>query len=155
MQGKYFTMSPFWGPVIHRALLVMALKKDSRRIFFQNFHVSKNWRHTVWTVNDPYPFIESIHTLNERVCIGSNLRVWVDSRRHWWSKLYIALFIFWYFEWCGITDTCYLCRRCNQEFLNLNSLKTFCHNHTYRNLTGHWQAQNRFKMKGSWVFIFF
>ena len=32
---------------------------------------------------DPYPFIESIHTLNKRV--------WIDSRRHWWSRLYVII----------------------------------------------------------------
>ena len=40
---------------------------------------------TSWV--NPYPFIESIHTLNKKVWIDSILRVWIDLRRHWRSTL--------------------------------------------------------------------
>ena len=33
---------------------------------------------------DPYPFIESIHTLNKKVWINSNLSVWIDSNLKVW-----------------------------------------------------------------------
>ena len=53
---------------------------------------------------DPYPFIELIHTIRfesihtffiegmDRL----NKRVWIDSRHHWRSTLYVA---FWYLVW--------------------------------------------------------
>ena len=36
-----------------------------------------------------YPFIESIHPDYKRVWIDSILKVWIDSRRHWQSTLYV------------------------------------------------------------------
>ena len=40
---------------------------------------------------NPYPFIESIHTLDKRVWIDSNLRVWIDSNLKVWIDFKTSL----------------------------------------------------------------
>ena len=73
------------------------LQVRQKKTFFESIHSLKLWlnqfTHTVWTVNDvlswstpfywvdPSPF-ESIHTLLRR-------RVWINSRHHWQSTLYV------------------------------------------------------------------
>ena len=62
----------------------MSLKSPFYAWMYKKYSVDRQW------------CLESIHTLNKRVWIDSNLRVWIDSirgygsilRRHWQSTLY-------------------------------------------------------------------
>ena len=42
---------------------------------------------------NPYPFIESIHTLLLSVWIDSTKRIRIESRHHWRSTLYVYVFV--------------------------------------------------------------
>ena len=75
--GKFKTPDKYYDWEVNRAKYLTTLRKNDLLLFESKVPCGPSMMSWV----DPHPFIESIHTLLRR-------RVWINSRRHWWSTLY-------------------------------------------------------------------